>query len=145
MLSIILPRQKSAGLRMAGDSIEKATTDRKQVLVTRWSAVYWQARELFPRQGWRCLRTGLYSSSLSCSSGRSNPRATHLLSQWMSPGYMYDSAGKILQGSIRQNLSAKCRNNLTLHGSFGILPRHDKSRVGLCSNPGYLWNMGHIL
>lgn len=32
LLSIILPRQKSAGLRMAGDSIEKATTDRKQVL-----------------------------------------------------------------------------------------------------------------
>lgn len=32
LLSIILPRQKSAGPRMAGDSIEKTTTDRKQVL-----------------------------------------------------------------------------------------------------------------
>lgn len=143
MLSIILPRQKSAGLRMAGDSIEKATTDRKQVLSL--DGVLYIGKLVFPRQGWRCLRTGLYSSSLSCSSGRSNPRATHLVSQWMSPGYMYDSAGKILQGSIRQSLSAKCRNNLTLHGSFGILPRHDKSRVGLCSNPGYLMNIGHIL
>lgn len=119
LLSIILLRQNSAEFRIAGGLHGVGHHGWKIVTFIRWSAVNGELENYFlgrdgvaGEQGWTRLR-------VLSSSGGSNRNATHLINQWTSPGYMYDSARKLFRGSIWQSLNAKDRNNLTVHGSFG--------------------------